>query len=355
MRHIAGLNTGTITDEVKNMNKLEKDFLIAWLLGMVLPALLLGVFLVATDNREEMLAGTKITEETMLQISVTPEPMLSIPVLQTDGTVIDMDLEEYLCGVVLAEMPVDFEPEALKAQSVVARTYCLRRLAQGTKHSGGAVCTDAACCQGYVSIDDFFRRGGDQSGIVKVSQAVAATAGEVILFGGELIDATYFSCSGGRTEDASAVWGNDVPYLKSIDSPGEERATHYTDSVTFSLEFIEETLGMSLSGDPDGWFRILSYTEGGGVDELSVCGQTFTGVEMRKLLSLRSTSFTVSASAFGITFHTKGYGHRVGMSQYGADAMALGGSLYDEILAHYYIGTTLAQYSPAIDKQGKNE
>ena len=337
------------------MNKLEKDFLIAWLLGMVLPALLLGVFLVATDKEDQINFDVKPTDVTTVQIPIRPATSPTIPVLHADGSVADMELEDYLCGVVLAEMPVNFELEALKAQCVVARTYGLRRLEQGTKHPNGAVCTDAACCQGYISYDDFYNRGGDQSGIMKVSQAVAETAGEVLLYNGELIDATYFSCSGGRTEDAAAVWGNDVPYLQSTISPGEEGATHYTDAVTISPDVIEEALGIDLTGDPDGWFRILSFTEGGGVDEILICGQPFTGVELRKLLSLRSTNFTVTSTEDGITFYTKGYGHRVGMSQYGADAMAVSGSSYDEILAHYYHGTILAQYTQAIDKQGENE
>lgn len=325
------------------MNKLEKDFLIAWALGMVLPALILGIFLAVTGDHEKIDSNEAVHSPSADYIPAVPSQMM-IPVLDKEGAVTEMELESYLCGVVLAEMPTDFEPEALKAQSVVARTYALRRLEQGTKHSSGAVCTDPACCQGYISQESFLQKGGSQSGISKVSQAVWDTAGEVLRYNGELIDATYFSCSGGMTEDAAAVWGSDVPYLRSTVSPGEEIATHYTDSLSLPVDSVESALGVALDGDPNEWFRILSYTAGGGVEEITVCGERFTGVQIRKLLGLRSTNFTLTAGESEIVFHTMGYGHRVGMSQYGADAMALSGSTYDEILAHYYNGTTLEEY-----------
>ena len=143
--------------------------------------------------------------------------------------------------------------------------------------------------------------------------------------------------------------------MQSTVSPGEEDAVHYSDSASLSVDSVEAALGLTLNGDPDDWFRILSYTAGGGVGEVTVCGEAFTGVQIRKLLGLRSTNFTVTAGEREITFHTMGYGHRVGMSQYGADAMAVGGSTYADILAHYYNGTTLVHYDRAIDKQGKNE
>ena len=327
------------------MKKMEKDFLLAWLLGMVLPALILGLF-VALDKPGQGQEPGQTDGKSVTAQTDAPKPRMGIPVLLDNGTVQEMDLENYICGVVLAEMPVDFEVEALKAQSVVARTYALRRLGQGTKHTAGAVCTDPACCQGYLSPEEFISRGGSQSGVTKVSRVVAETAGEVLLYQGKLIDATYFSCSGGMTEDAAAVWGNDVPYLQSTVSPGEEGAAHYLDDLSLTPRQVELALGMDLQGDPEDWFAVLSLTEGGGVGEITVCGQIFTGVELRKLLSLRSTNFTVSAAEDEIIFHTKGYGHRVGMSQYGADAMAAAGSTYSGILAHYYHGTVLAQYQP---------
>ena len=335
------------------MKKLEKDFLLAWLMGMVLPSLILGVIWGLS-----MAGGGTAADETTVLTSMQYMPLapqMTISVLIADGGMVNMELENYICGVVLAEMPADFELEALKAQSVVARTYSLRRLERGTKHMEGAVCTDPACCQGYISPESFLQMGGSQEGVEKVSHAVYTTAGEVVLYNGALIDATYFSCSGGMTEDAVAVWGSDVPYLQSTVSPGEENATHYSDSQSLSIDSVEAVLGVTLAGDPDAWFRILSYTAGGGVNEIAVCGEIYTGVQFRKLLNLRSTNFTVSVSENEIVFYTRGYGHRVGMSQYGADAMAVNGSTYDEILLHYYAGTTLGRYDRAIDKQEKSE
>ena len=132
--------------------------------------------------------------------------------------------------------------------------------------------------------------------------------------------------------------------LQATDSPGEEEAVHFTDSVTFTPQEVEQALGITLEGEPESWFSIHSYTDGGGVGELTVCGSVFTGVQMRSLLSLRSTDFSVTAEDDAITIVTHGYGHRVGLSQYGADAMAAGGSSYEQILTHYYSGTCVVQY-----------
>lgn len=322
------------------MKKLEKDFLLAWLMGMLLPALILWIW-VGFDRlgpaEEEENMPTAITFSTL-------RTQMMIPVMDGNGQVTAMELETYLCGVVLAEMPAEFEMEALKAQSVVARTYALRRLEQGTKHPQGAVCMEASCCQGYIVAEDYMDLGGESSGVSKVTRAVMATAGEVLTYQGELIDATYFSCSGGTTEDALAVWGNDVPYLKSTVSPGEERSQFYSDTVSFTPGQLEESLGISLSGEPEAWFSILAYTNGGGVDRIDICGTEFSGVEVRKRLALRSTDFTVIAAENEVRFETRGFGHRVGMSQYGADAMAVEGSTYDRILSHYYKGVELGQY-----------
>ena len=324
------------------MKTFAKDILVSFLLGVVLPAVILSVCLKTKKPQQE--AQTLVTTEASVLIEAPAHQQILIPAQGDNGQCSQLDLEAYLCGVVLAEMPVDFELEALKAQAVVSRTYALRRLTVGTKHTQGAVCTDPACCQGYISEEEYRSRGGAATDIIKVSQAVQATAGEVLVYDGNLIDATYFSCSGGRTEDAQAVWGNDVPYLQATDSPGEESASYHTDEFTFSPEQVELALSLELTGEPEQWFTVLALTDGNGVETIDICGHKFTGVEVRKALGLRSAAFTVTANEDEITFHTKGYGHRVGMSQYGADAMALAGNSYDEILAHYYCGTALMQY-----------
>jgi stage II sporulation protein D len=175
----------------------------------------------------------------------------------------------------------------------------------------------------------------------KVRRAVADTDGVVLRYEGRLIDATYFSCSGGSTEDAVAVWGQDVPYLQAVDSPGEENAPRYTDSVTFTASELAGKLGIENRGDPAGWFSEMTYTDGGGVAAMSVRGKSFTGTQLRAKLGLRSTAFSVEVRGKHIVITTQGFGHRVGMSQYGAQAMAKTGADYAQILTHYYTGAEL--------------
>lgn len=253
----------------------------------------------------------------------------------------EMPLESYVLAVVLREMPADFHPEALKAQAVVARTYTVRRIARGNKHQTATLCTNASCCQGYWAPEDYLREGGNVDKLAAVMAAVKKTAGQILIYNGEPIESTYFSCSGGTTEDAVAVWGKEVPYLKSTASPGEEGAEHYTDTVRFAVSELTGKLGIKLNNDRDFYVGEITYTTGGGVDTIVICGKKFQGTDVRNKLSLRSTAFVISAAGNTVTVTTKGFGHRVGMSQYGADAMAMNGNEYKQILLHYYKGVEL--------------
>ena len=266
-----------------------------------------------------------------------------------DGERREMTLEAYLNRVVMGEMPVPFEMEALKAQAVAARTYTCRVLRTGGKHDG-ALCTDSTCCQAFCQ--DAAYEGQSLQNREKIAAAVRETDGLVLAYGESLIEAPYFSCSGGRTEDAVAVWGVDYPYLRSVDSPGEEAARYDRDCVTFSGQEIEERLGISLGEDRTNWLGAAEFTSGGGVKSIVLGGKQFTGTSLRRLLGLRSTAFTATLEQDGIRFDTRGYGHRVGLSQYGANAMASGGKTFQEILEHYYPGTVLLNYSEFVEKQG---
>lgn len=308
-----------------------RDIWAAIFWGLILPGLMLNV---AVYIRESPGAG-----------EAAPVAML---LRRENGTLEARNLEDYLVEVVLAEMPASFEKEALKAQAVAARTYTRKSGLTGGKHGDGSVCTNAGCCQAYIPEEDYLHRGGTEENLEKVRAAVAETAGLVLCYGGELIEAVYFSCSGGSTEDAAAVWGTEYPYLQAVDSPGEESAAVYWDSVRFSSEEFQEALGVTLGGMPEGWFGTPLYTEGGGVAELEIGGIRYTGTQLRYLLGLRSTAFSVDTEGDTITITTRGYGHRVGMSQYGAEAMAAAGSCFEEILAHYYPGAVLTK----IDKEG---
>ena len=313
-----------------------------WVVIAVLPLLLLtGEF--RTDSSPENL--TKEQSE-LSQMAFT------LNVIQTDGQMEEMDMDTYWTGVLLAEMPADFETEALKAQAVVARTYALRRNVKKDKHSQGAVCTDHRCCQGYRAVDAYLEAGGTQETVERMRAAVTETKNMVLTFNGELIEATYFACSGGKTEDAQSVWGSDIPYLQAVDSPGEEAAGYYTDTVKFTAEEFQTLLGDELLGQPGTWIKSVTYTPGGGVDTIKIGNVSYTGTKIRSLLGLRSTAFVITASGQSIIITTKGFGHRVGMSQYGADAMAVLGNSYLQILEHYYQNTVLQQWDTIFADQG---
>ena len=317
-----------------------KEIAIAALLGLAMPGIALGIVASVEEPEQVIEVYTQVPVEAVTEPETILDPAVMVPV-QVKGQTMEMELNEYLVGVVLAEMPVSFESEALKAQAVVARTYTMRAHRRGGKHSGAAVCTDPGCCQAYTAPDDYISRGGNQAGIDKVRAAVMATGHEVLTYEGELIEAVYFSCSGGSTEDAVAVWGTAYPYLQAVSSPGEEKATHYSDTVTYTASNFEAALGRDLPGTPGEWFGVVTYTPGGGVASMEIGGQVYKGTQLRSVLGLRSTAFSVTVNSNSVQITTKGFGHRVGMSQYGADAMALEGNTYRQILTHYYRGTIL--------------
>lgn len=323
------------------MKVLWKEICIAILMGTVLPELILNISaLMLKGNAQELPIVESVPETYAVE-----KAHMSVSVRFPDGSVNQMDMDAYLTGVVLGEMPADFEPEALKAQAVAARTYTAKAVKTGGKHGDGSICTDAGCCQAYLPEETYLSKGGTEAHLEKVCRAVMDTSGYVLTYEGELIEATYFSCSGGSTEDAAAVWGTDYPYLQALPSPGEEKAAHYCDTICFTTAQFQEKTGCTLTGEPDTWFETEAYTEGGGIASMFICGEQYTGTQLRQLLGLPSTAMTISALGDTITIMTRGYGHRVGMSQYGADAMAVAGSTYSEILTYYYPGTQLETLS----------
>lgn len=269
---------------------------------------------------------------------------ITLEVLMEDGIIRTMTLRQYLLGVMLGELPWDFPPEAQKAQAVVCRTYTLRRLGRG-RHGQADVCTDSQCCQAWQEPE-----GVGEKYLAPARTALEQTDGQVLYYDGELIDATFFSASGGRTEAAVAVWGTDVPYLQTVESPGEE-APYDGEELVFTPEQCREILRkeapeLILEEDPHTWFGEPVLTSGLGVMSMELGGRLFTGQELRRMFGLRSTAFTVSIRDGAVVFQTRGFGHRVGMSQYGARAMALAGESCAQILTHYYRGVTLETYTP---------
>lgn len=327
------------------MKMIYKQIIHAIALGTILPGML---FSAVADfghrERVELEPDSAHSDVAAPEQNLPPEKKtVQIPVLKRDGNIVDMDLEAYICRVVLGEMPASFDSDALRAQAVAARTYTLRCVLGGDKHPRGAICTDYRCCQEYREPEEYIRSGGTFSSVEKVFSAVMDTESQVLYYGGKLIMATYFASAGGTTEDAAEVWGNAIPYLTVVSSPEGDDA-YNGKTVVFSAAEFQSLLGVTLKGKPESWFGRVSYTVGGGVDRMRIGGKLYEGVDLREIFGLRSTIFTVSTTEDAVTFVTDGYGHRVGLSQYGADAMAEQGSDYRQILSHYYPGTEIGTY-----------
>ena len=270
------------------------------------------------------------------------------------GENISLPLEEYVLCVTAAEMPASFSLEALKAQAVAARTYTARRIAAlgGTPcgRHGADVCTDSTCCQAYRNREELEKKWGAGAPMYfdRLENAVNGTSGLILTYNGEPIEALFHSSSGGMTEDAANVFGGDAPYLKSVASPGEEQFAHYSDTVAFSRKQFSKAVNKAISGARlsadklEDEVEILSRSGSGRVTQLRLGSIKTTGRELRRALGLSSTAFTIKISKDTVTVTTKGYGHGVGMSQYGAEAMAENGAGFREILLHYYTGAELS-------------
>ena len=303
----------------------------AFLMTVVIPGIVYGI-----------LSRWKEPQMNMVTTDTTGPELVSVTVLSEEN-ILSMDLEEYVECVVLGEIPSDFETETLKAQAVASRTYTLDRVCQNGKHGRAFLCTDAGCCQAYCSAEAFLVKGGSQDYIDRVRDAVMQTAGEVLLYDGKLIEATYFSASGGRTEAAVEVWGTDIPYLQSVESKGEQAQQYDRRILQFEQETFLEKLGLPAEYTGKMTCTDIKYTDGNGIASITVAGKEFTGRQIREFLGLPSTVFEISITEDYVTIITDGNGHRVGMSQYGADAMAAAGKNYIQILDHYYPGSYLQQ------------
>ena len=277
----------------------------------------------------------------------------SLRVMQEDGTVEELTFADYLWRVVAAEMPASFEEEALRAQAVCARTYSLWKIAAGSHREEGAdLCTDSGCCQAYLEPEEAAENWGESARnyTEKIARAVADTDGQVLTYGGEPIQAVFFSSSTDVTEDAAQVWGGSLPYLVSVASPEGEEVPNYHSTVTMTGDelrdlVLEQYPQAELSGDPGGWISEVSYNASGRVSSLKVGGITLSGGAARALFGLRSACFQVEESGGEFTFSVTGYGHGVGMSQYGANAMAKQGDGWREIVSHYYTGVCVENWN----------
>lgn len=264
----------------------------------------------------------------------------------------DISVGAYLKGVLAAEMPAAFEQEALKAQAVAARTYLYSRLAAteekgaAEEHKGAAVCTDYKHCQAWISKEkrmESWQEDQRKEYWNKIERAVDETKGQILTYEGKPISAVFFSTSAGKTENAVDVWGTETPYLVSVDSPGEEGAPNFTSEKTVSEEEFKEIARANLEGTDDTQELLgeIQKSEAGGVISARLMGVSVKGTTIRTMYDLRSTNFEAEQKDGTVTFRVKGNGHGVGMSQYGAQAMAQKGADYQEILTHYYTGVQL--------------
>jgi len=260
-------------------------------------------------------------------------------------------LAAFLPGVVRGEMPATFEPAALEAQAVAERTYIHYHL-QGKRkssHPDADVCTDPGCCSAWLSEEEARKRWGDkyEEYEAKVDSAVANTDGQIILYDGAPILAVFHSSSAGATAASGQVWAADLPYLRSVASPetGDTVPNYYSVTTLTAEEFRAAFLASfpeaDLSGEPESWITDSVLDDSGRVEHITVGGVTVSGTQLRSVFSLRSAAFTVSAEGENITFRVTGYGHGVGMSQYGANELARQGKSWQEILQWYYTGVTV--------------
>lgn len=325
---------------------MKKTLLCAYC-GLLACFLLLLIPAPETDKAPEAEPGEAITPA---ETSPAPIPACeTVALLLPDGMVEEQALEKYLLGVLAAEMPADFPMEALKAQAVAARTYALY-CADADKHGAADLCTDPGCCQAWQ--DEAARRdkwGADFARCeARIAQAAAETAGQVLLYEGQAVFAAFHSSSAGATEDCGEVW-NPRPYLVSVSSPETaETVPNFISTLRCApLDFRDALLSLhpeaDFSGPEEEWIGVLTRDTSGRVASCVIGGVSFKGTALRSLFSLRSTAFTLEYTDGAFVFTAAGYGHGVGMSQYGAKLMAESGADYRAILAHYYPGTELGE------------
>lgn len=321
--------------------------------GLLLAALLfaLPVFTVT------VVRGQRASEQPEEPIHLLPpgeiDSARTLRVLDGDS-VTEMTFSDYLQGVLRAEMPASFAEDALCAQAVAARTYTYYKMSSGGNHGDTAdICTDHTCCQAFLAKDRAAENWGKNAERyeAKIENAVSATDGQVMLYGGAPILAVFHSSSAGETWNSGEVWAQDLPYLQSVSSPEGEGVPNYYSTVELTeAEFREKFLAArpeaDLSGPASGWIRD-PVMDGVHVESVTIGGVAVSGPSVRSIFGLRSASFTAEAGDGKITFYVTGYGHGVGMSQYGANAMAEAGSTWREILEHYYTGVTIGTWTGA--------
>lgn len=322
-------------------------------------SLLFSLLLPVTVQHAAGLSGDEALPEVSPAASAAPESAADVfsgfdaltgVTLLRGGEVETLSMAEYLPGVVAGEMPASFEPDALRAQAAAARSYALARAsAPPAAHPQCALCDDPGCCEVYLTVEERRERWGGQYDLweTRIEEAVRDTDGAYLVYDGEPITACFHASSAGYTESGAAVWGGDVPYLVSVSSP--ETASDVPNFVTtaefspesFREKFLAAYPDADLSAQPPDWIGERTVDPSGRVSSVRVGDVSVPGTKMRSIFSLRSANFRLAWTGRSFLFTVSGRGHGAGMSQYGANVMAKNGSTWQEILTHYYPGTSL--------------
>ncbi|MBM7601241.1 stage II sporulation protein D [Virgibacillus halotolerans] len=307
---------------------------------LIIPTLIVVPF--AKDNEKGSVPVEKQEEQTADDTAAEAgaeqnESTISVAVMRTKSeTVEDIPLESYVAGVVSSEMSPDFEPEALKAQSLAARTYIVDHLLHQDDGQESDV-TDTTQHQVFKNDNELKKQWGSKydENMKKVKAAVTATKGEILTYKDAPIFPAFFSTSNGYTENSEDYWDDELPYLRSVESPWDEDSPKFLDQQTFTIDQIKEKLAVDLPNqEPLG--IDVTRTDSQRVKEIDLAGNKLSGREVREKLELQSSDFTIKQKNDHLIFTTKGYGHGIGMSQYGANSMAKAGKTYQEIVKYYY-------------------
>ncbi len=300
------------------------------LILILIPFLIVSFFLI-DQKREIKLINEKLKSDLLVRVKRESEDKIDL-----------IPLEEYVVGVVAGEMPVTFHLEALKAQAVAARSYVLKRIEYNKDKDYDVV--DNVLSQVYLDNDHLKKAWANnyQTNILKIKTAVLMTKGEYLEYDGKMADALYFSTSNGFTENSDEIFGFEAPYLKSVVSVWDQKTSPvFKDIKNYSLTSFYELLAIPYQKEIT--IKVIKKSSTGRIIELIINNELMMGSEVVKKLKLRSNDFDIKQQQEEVIIETKGYGHGVGMSQYGALGMAEDGYLYDEILAYYYQGTKVGK------------
>lgn len=276
---------------------------------------------------------------------------------ETSGKVEKVSVRDYVRGAVCSEMPPDFALEAMKAQAVAAHTYALRLANEQASNpspelKGADFKADPSNWRVYTTQKLAQERYKENFEVYwsKICEAADSVLNDILIYDDTPIAAVYHSMSSGKTEDAKNVWQSSVPYLVPAESEGDTLAENFDSSVTLSADEVKKIISdydssLKFEGEPSGWFANTVYSDSGYITSIDICGKTVSGNDFRNMFSLRSSCAEITFKDSSFTFSVKGYGHGVGLSQYGADYMARQGSDYREILSHYYPNSEFAKVS----------